>query len=168
MSEQNAAVISVPWLIFTAVTVIAVGAGLMVGPSLVLIFLAACALVLTIGFVWSSLAKVGAGQKLEFEDALELAAPTATEEQKLAVLRALKDLDYELSVGKISRQDFDQASAEYRAQARLLISAQDESMKVQLKAAEVRVQKHLKDADFPVPSAAVPTGSEAEQTTSPT
>jgi len=119
------------------------------GPPLVLIFLAACSLCLTITLVWNSLAKMEAGQTLEFEDALDLAAPTATEEQKLAVLRALKDLDYELTVGKISKEDFEISSAEYRAQARLLIAAQDESMKTQIKSAELRVHQHLRALDTP-------------------
>lgn len=168
MSEQNAPMVSVPWLIFAGVVVGACAAGMVGGPSLVLIFLSACCLSLTIGLVWNSLTKIGAKQTLEFEDALELAAPSATEEQKLAVLRALKDLDYELSVGKISRPDFDQASAEYRAQARLLISTLDESMKAQLKIVEERVQGHLKEAALLASTQTSSPGSETDQTSSPT
>jgi hypothetical protein len=143
-SEAQGFVLPVFPLTALAIGVIATLAGIVGGAPLVLIFLAAVALSLTIALIWSSLSRLGEGAVLGFEDALELAAPTATEEQKLAVLRALKDLDYELSVGKISKEDFDQASSEYRAQARLLIAAQDESMKSQLKAAEARVAEHLR------------------------
>ena len=141
-SERDSQV-SLPPLIAIAVAAGAVAAGAFGGMPMALIFLSASALCLTIALVWNSLGRMGQGARLDFEDALELAAPTATEEQKLAVLRALKELEYELSVGKISREDFDVASAEYRAQARQLIAAQDESMKAQIAAAEARVARHL-------------------------
>jgi len=118
-------------------------AGWFGGASIVLIFLAAVALCTTIALMWSSLEHMGEKSSLDFEDALSVAVPSATEEQKLAVLRALKDLEYELTVGKISREDFDLASNEYRTQARRLIAAQDESMHAQLAKAEERVLSFL-------------------------
>jgi hypothetical protein len=144
--EEGRPLISVGPAITLGVLILAGVAGALGGPPLVLIFLSACTLSLTIFLVWNSLAKMGDGARLEFEDALELAAPTATEEQKLSVLRALKDLEYELSVGKISKEDFDVASSEYRAEARKLIAAQDESMKAQIEAAETVISKHLAQA----------------------
>ncbi len=168
MSEEDqvSRVALVP-LIIVGVLISAGVAAAFGGPSLTLIFLAACALCLTIGLVWNSLSRMGEGARLEFEDALELAAPTATEEQKLSVLRALKDLEYELSVGKISKDDFDVASAEYRAQARLLIAAQDESMKAQIDAAEALIDQHLSKAG---PTTAEPSrknkGEDKEQVSS--
>lgn len=129
-----------------SIGVVAAGAGAAAwwgGPTQLLIFLAASALCLAIFLMWTSLERMGESDHLGFEDALEWAAPSATEEQKLAVLRALKDLEYELTVGKINREDFDLASNEYRAQARRLIAAQDDSMRAQLKAAEDRVQRFL-------------------------
>ncbi len=145
--EESTMMVSWPPLIALSIVVGASIAGVVGGAPLVFIFLSASALTLTIALLWSSLGRMGQGARLNFEDALELAAPTATEEQKLAVLRALKDLEYELSVGKISKEDFDAASADYRAQARRLIAAQDESMKEQLEAAEALVSQHLSDSD---------------------
>jgi hypothetical protein len=142
-TEEQGFVLPVTPLLALCILLGAMGTGFLGGASFVLIFLAAVALSLTISLIWGSLSRLGQGAILGFEDAMELAAPTATEEQKLAVLRALKDLEYELSVGKISKEDFDLASNEYRAQARLLIAVQDESMKSQLKSAEIRVAEHL-------------------------
>lgn len=119
-------------------------AGWLGGASGVLIVLAATALCTAIALMWTSLERMGEQASLDFEDALSVAVPSATEEQKLAVLRALKDLEYELTVGKISREDFDHASSDYRNQARRLIAAQDESMHAQLAAAEQRVQAFLR------------------------
>ena len=63
-----------------------------------------------------------------------LAAPTAAEEQKRAVLRTLKDLEYELSVGKISKEDFEVTSAHFRAEAKRLIAEADSSLSSRLEA----------------------------------
>ncbi len=152
-----------PALLPGVMLVVVVGAavaGWLGGASIVLIFLAAVALCTSIALMWSSLERMGEKASLDFEDALGVAVPSATEEQKLAVLRALKDLDYELTVGKISREDFDLASTDYRNQARRLIAAQDESMQAQLAKAEERVLAFLREssaADEPAqPSASDP------------
>ncbi|MCH2107871.1 MAG: hypothetical protein MK135_00955 [Polyangiaceae bacterium] len=106
-----------------------------------LLFLAATALSVTIILIWISLERTTDTQNLDIEDALALAAPTAAEEEKRAVLRALKDLEYERSVGKISEEDYREVSSHYRAQAKQLIQAADESLKKKREFAEVRLKK---------------------------
>jgi hypothetical protein len=59
---------------------------------------------------------------------LTLGQPSAEEEQKRAVLRALKDLEYERSVGKISDHDYADLSARYREDAKRLIQAVDANL----------------------------------------
>jgi hypothetical protein len=81
-----------------------------------------------------------------FEQALSFAAPSAEEEQKRALLRTLKDLEYELTVGKISREDYDQVSAEIREKAKRVIAQTDETMKGRLEAASKRVALHAEQA----------------------
>ncbi|HEY4105452.1 MAG TPA: zinc ribbon domain-containing protein, partial [Polyangiaceae bacterium] len=66
--------------------------------------------------------------ELSFEEAFSMGARSAEEEQKRAVLRALKDLEYERSVGKISDEDFQEYSTRYRAEAKRLIRSMDESL----------------------------------------
>ncbi len=123
----------------------AVVAGLVWGLPTFLIGLAAGALSLVIVLMWASLQQMEEDGEMDFEQALSYAAPSAEEEQKRALLRTLKDLEYELSVGKISREDYDQVSAEIREKAKRMIALTDETMKEKLKAAEARVLQHLEE-----------------------
>lgn len=109
-----------------------------------LLGLAAGALSLVIVLMWASLQQMGEDGVMGFEQALSYAAPSAEEEQKRALLRTLKDLEYELSVGKISREDYDQVSAEVREKAKRVIALNDESMKQRLQAVEARLAEHEK------------------------
>lgn len=103
---------------------------------------AAGALSVTIIAMWNSLQQMGEPEEMSFEQALSFAAPTATEEQKRALLRTLKDLDYELSVGKISKEDYLEVSAEIRTRAKEMIALSDETMRERLNAAERRWTRH--------------------------
>lgn len=108
-----------------------------------ILLLAASTLCGAIWLMWSSLQRIGESDAMGFEEALSFAAPSATEEQKRAVLRALKDLEYERHVGKISEEDFILVSAEYRQKAKELIAEQDDKMAAQIASAEKRVARYL-------------------------
>jgi hypothetical protein len=128
-----------------AVWALVVGLGAALWTSLPIGLLAAAGLVLTlvIGLMWQSLQHLSGDTELSFEEALGLGAPTAEEEQKRAVLRALKDLEYERSVGKISEADFHELSARYRAEAKRLILAVDETLQERRQAAEALLEERL-------------------------
>lgn len=96
-------------------------------PAALLVLLGG-AVTLSLSLVWTSLLHVSGSEPLSLDEALSLAAPTATEEQKRAALRTLRDLEYELSVGKISQKDYDFASREQRALAKRLIALSDRSL----------------------------------------
>lgn len=98
------------------------------GTPPVFLFLAAVTLLLAIFFVWSSLEIGRDKKKMSFEEALSFAMPTLAEEQKVAILRALKDLEYEREVGKISEEDYRVALEDYRARAKASIALADESL----------------------------------------
>lgn len=98
------------------------------GTPPVFLFLAAVALLVAIFFVWSSLEIGRDNKKMSFEEALSFAMPTLAEEQKLAILRALKDLEYEREVGKISEEDYRVALEDYRTRAKASIALADESL----------------------------------------
>lgn len=132
-----------PRFIVATVLVGAVGLGSFVSVPFMLIFLAASALSGSIFLLWASLQTAGELDEMDFEEALSFSAPAAEEEQKLAVLRALKDLEYERSLGKITEADYEEAQAEYRARAKLLIAAQDVAMKEKTIAAERRLKEFL-------------------------
>lgn len=105
-------------------TAVALGALILVwltttyGLPTALMMMAGVLLLTVIGILWQSLQSLGGESSLTLEEAMTLAAPPAEEEQKRAVLRSLKDLEYERSVGKVGEADYAELSARYRDEAR--------------------------------------------------
>jgi small-conductance mechanosensitive channel len=126
----------VPGLWLMAVLV----AGFVSGVELAFLVAAAGVLTGVITLMWSSVQSLTGGTSLGFEEALGMGAPSKVEEQKRAVLRALKDLDFERGVGKISPEDYAELSAKYRAEAKRLMQSLDET----LEPARQRVERQLK------------------------
>lgn len=102
-------------------------AGALVGIEVALLVIAGGALVGVIALVWASVQSLTGESPITLEEALSLGAPSAEEEQKRAVLRALKDLEFERSVGKITQEDYVELSTRYRAEARRLMHLIDSS-----------------------------------------
>jgi len=100
--------------------------------------------------LWSSLGRLTGESPLTLDEAIGLAAPSAEEERKRAVLRALKDLDYERSVGKISEEDYADLAARYRAEAKTLLRSLDSGLAPLRKTAEKKLVARLKAAGIPV------------------
>lgn len=98
------------------------------GMPSVFLFLCGLTLLVAIYFVWASFEVGSEKRKMEFNEALTFAMPTLAEEQKVAILRALKDLEYEREVGKISEDDYRTVLAEYRERAKASILSADESL----------------------------------------
>jgi hypothetical protein len=115
------------WLVPIAV-VAATVAGNLLGRGPFFLTLAGFALLGAIWIFWRSLQSLTGEAPLTLEEALGLGAPNAEEERKAAVLRALKDLEYERTVGKIDEQDFLELSEKYRAEARSLLQLVDENL----------------------------------------
>lgn len=90
-----------------------------------LLVLAAGILLYAIASLWASVQSLGDDTELSLDEALALAAPSAEEEKKRSVLRALKDLEYERSVGKIGEDDYTKLTARYRDEARRLLRELD-------------------------------------------
>lgn len=97
--------------------------GIFFGLEVAVLMLAGVALLLVIWLMWLSLQSLTGETPLGLEEAMSFAAPSAEEERKRSVLRALKDLEYERSVGKISEQDYVELSTRYRDEAKALIRA---------------------------------------------
>ena len=106
----------------------ALGSGWLLGIEIGILVAAFGALGLVITFAWVSVQGLSGDSPLTLDEALTLGQPSVEEEQKRAVLRALKDLEYERSVGKISDQDYYELSARYREEAKRLIERVDESL----------------------------------------
>jgi hypothetical protein len=122
----------------------AITAGTLFGVQLVVLTLAAFALLLVIWLLWSSVQALAGESPLTFEEAFSLGTRSAEEEQKRAVLRALKDLEYERSVGKISEDDYHEYSARYRAEAKRLIQSLDENLAEGRKLVEHELERQLR------------------------
>lgn len=123
--------------------IVAIVVGSLYGVQLVVLTLAAGALLLVIWLLWSSVQALAGESELTFEEAFSLGARSAEEEQKRAVLRALKDLEYERSVGKISEDDFHEYSARYRAEAKRLMQTLDENLAEGRKQVERELERRL-------------------------
>lgn len=102
--------------------------GKLMGLELGILVLAGGVLVGVIFILWHSLQGLTGEGELTLEEALSLAAPSAEEEEKRSVLRTLKDLEYEKSVGKISDEDYAELVAKYSARAKELIQVVDADM----------------------------------------
>ncbi len=105
---------------------IALTAGFVQGPASAILVLVGGALIGVIAIFWASVRTLLGETPLSGADAYAIAAPRSEEEQKRAVLRALKDLEFERSVGKISEEDYVELVARYRGEAKRLLRLIDE------------------------------------------
>jgi hypothetical protein len=115
------------WLggfLMTIVLTAVVGSFFGVAPAVLV--LVAATFIAVISLFWSSVRTALGETPLAGADAFAIGAPRQEEEQKRAVLRALKDLEFERTVGKISEEDHRALVAQYRAQAKALLRRIDE------------------------------------------
>jgi hypothetical protein len=130
----------------------AIVAGFLQGPPLLFLVLAAGVLTLVIVLMWSSVQSLTGSASIGFEEALGMGAPSKVEEEKRAVLRALKDLEYERGVGKISPEDYAELSARYRAEAKRLIQSVDEALAPAREQVEKAIEARLARAGLEQPA----------------
>jgi hypothetical protein len=116
------------WLYPLSVVVAAAVLGQFFGLGLGLLVFAGGTLGGSIWLIWSSLQGLGGDAPITLEEAISLGAPSAEEEQKRAVLRALKDLEYERAVGKISDEDYTSLAEHYRSEAKRLLRVVDKDL----------------------------------------
>ncbi|KYF61225.1 zinc ribbon domain-containing protein [Sorangium cellulosum] len=121
-------------------------AGLVAGPPAAILVLAGGALVAVIAIFWASLRVLLGETPLSGADAYAIGAPRTEEEQKQAVLRALKDLEFERSVGKISEEDYAELVAKYRAEAKRLLRLLDADAQPRREHVAALVARHLRRA----------------------
>ena len=138
-------------------------AGSLFGVQLVVLTLAASALLLVIFLLWSSVQALAGESELTFEEAFSLGARSVEEEQKRAVLRALKDLDYERSVGKISEEDYQEYATRYRTEAKRLIQNLNEHLAEQREQVERELERRLNKDPRKAAASAHPESDETAQ-----
>jgi hypothetical protein len=135
------------WLYPLGVVVLAAVLGHFFGLGFGLLVVAGGTLVGSIWLLWASLQGIGGDVPITLEEALSLGAPSAEEEQKRAVLRALKDLEYERAVGKISDADYASLAEHYRSEAKRLLRAVDADLGPERQRAEQILADRLAKAN---------------------
>ena len=115
---------ALPLLTIAAATIV----GLSYGFGTAILVAAGGVLLGVIAILWASVRTLAGDAPLTLDEALALGAPSAAEEQKRAVLQALKDLEYERSVGKVAEADYEELLARYRTEAKRLLRAVDEDL----------------------------------------
>jgi hypothetical protein len=93
--------------------------------------------------LWLSLGELTNEEALSLEEALELAAPERREQEKMSILRGLRDLEQEHRFGKISDAEFAAESGRMRSQAKQMLSSFDESVKGRRERVEERINRFL-------------------------
>lgn len=134
----------------------AVVAGVAFGVEISLLVVASGALAGVIALLWASVQALTGESPLTVDEALTLGAPSAEEEQKRAVLRALKDLEFERGVGKISEDDYAELSARYRGEAKRLMQLIDAGSEAERERVEKVLQARLEKQPAARPAAATP------------
>lgn len=124
------------WLYPLSVVVAAAVLGHFFGLGLGLLVVAGGTLGGSIWLIWSSLQGLGGEAPITLEEAISLGAPSAEEEQKRVVLRALKDLEYERAVGKIGDEDYATLAEHYRTEAKRLLRVVDKDLAPERERAE--------------------------------
>jgi hypothetical protein len=114
------------------------------GLEVALLTLAGGVLTAAIWLVWSSLQGLQSNAPLTLDEALTLGAPSVEEEQKRAVLRALKDLEYEREVGKINDADYESLALHYRNEAKRLLRVVDQDLSAERERAEQLLEQRLR------------------------
>jgi hypothetical protein len=143
---QNLAV-QARWLVPVTIVAAAIVGGNLYGLGVGLLTFAGGVLCSTIWLIWSSLQGLSSDAPLTLDEALSLGAPSAEEEQKRAVLRALKDLEYERAVGKINDADYESLAQHYRNEAKRLLRAVDADLGPERERAEQILAERLSVAE---------------------
>jgi hypothetical protein len=143
MNDRSPQIRLIRWIAPLTTLIVAIVLGTLYGVQLVVLTLAGSALLLVIALLWSSVQALAGESELSFEEAFSMGSRSAEEEQKRAVLRALKDLEYERSVGKISEEDYNEYSARYRAEAKRLIRDLDENLSEARKQVERELERRV-------------------------
>lgn len=135
-----------PWALPLAFALAAIVVGFVYDLGSGILVLAGGALLGTIAFFWASLRTLSGDAPLSLDEAVALGARAANEEQKRTVLQALKDLEYEFSVGKIGEDDYRELRSRYRAEAKRLLRAMDRDLEPERARAEAYVAARLSGA----------------------
>ena len=152
---SRALVTSRPFLPFAVVAAAGL-LGWMRGPGAAVLVVGGVALISAIAFLWNSLRTVSGETPVDLDAAVALGSTTAEDERKRRVLQALRDLDLEHKLGKVSDEDFATLSSQYRGEAKRLLRELDEKIAPARERAEKLVAERLAGKPVEAPAADEP------------
>lgn len=116
-------------------------------PAVSALIIAAVTLLATVFALWNSVrALAGEGDLSDDFKTARFEATTTRErllEQKKSVLRALKDLENERDIGKITEEDYEDVAVRYRDEAKAILRELDDVSPEARQKAEELAEKHL-------------------------
>jgi hypothetical protein len=108
--------------------------------------LASGALLAAICFMWASLRGLLGESQRDVTQSAAMRKRADLLDEKDAVLRSLKDLEFERQVGKISEEDFKRVEAEFRARAKRILKELDSDLKEHRQKAKALVERELAES----------------------
>jgi hypothetical protein len=116
------------------------------------ISLSALALLACISFLWGSLRVLFGGEHDTYiEQSKALRGRMELLDEKDAVLKSLRDLEFEREVGKLSDEDFTRLAGDFRARAKRIMRALDDDLREHREKAEKLVEAELAKAGMERP-----------------
>ena len=114
------------------------------GAPVGILALASGALLVAVLFLWSSLRTLSGDAELTAVAELEDMAPPEASlfAQKSMLLRAIRDLENEHSLGRLTEEDFATSRAQYRAELREVLESSDALLAPHRDAAELLVEEY--------------------------
>lgn len=155
----------IPWAIVVVTLVGAGVVGALRGGAAVALWLAFATLASAVLLFWEALRSLvdpAAPADHDDDDASRLAS---LESRKNAALRALKDIAFERSIGRLGEADYAQLEARYRAEARAALASLDEGVQAWRDAAEAllsEAERRATGAPAPAPAPAADDAPAAE------
>lgn len=101
------------------------------------------ALVVALVAIWNSLRFAQDSAPFAIETTRDLPEHAGLVDEKNSLLRAIKDLEYEHAVGKISDADFERLDTAYRARAKQVLALLDRDVKPLYERAERLITDHV-------------------------
>lgn len=149
----------VPWIGAAVVLAVAIPVGILRGAPAVVLWLAFTALASAVLLFWeamrTALDPTSAGDATDTDDE---GVPAELETRKRAALQALRDIEFERSIGRLSEDDFKALEVKYRDEARAAMRAIDEGLGPWL----ARAEAMLKTVEAPVDAPTARAEAEAE------
>ncbi|MFO0604572.1 MAG: zinc ribbon domain-containing protein [Polyangiales bacterium] len=138
----------VPTIAAAVVVGAAVPIGILRGAPTVVLWVAFALLSAAVLIFWEALrTALDPAAPGDDDDTDESGVPSDLEARKRAALKALKDIEFERAIGRLSEEDHKELDAKYRAEARAAMRAIDEGLGPWLSRAESMLDEAVKPAD---------------------